>query len=396
MTREELLTIAKPILFNTEMVKAILEGRKTVTRRVVKFIDGKNPNWTGYIKDGLTLYNGTNEPCNKKPPYAAGDYLYVRETWCDDRQYTKDDTPGMYFYKADEKVSYNEKWKPSIHMPKEAARLFLRVTNVRVERLQDITEEQATKEGCQAGFREYKGAIWGQEDTDEWTAVEAFQELWNSTIKKQDLNKYGWEVNPWVWVIEFERVEVQSMVEREIKTTEQTDMDKLTTEMVEHICDNLCRHPRARQTQDELDDICAECKMGKFVCDILNTYNRLNDFEKSQTHKLLKELSKYQKYQNLEEQGLLRRLPCKPGDKIYVIPSEVNFKLNIINGYEENNRVYKQEVNEIRFYPSGEYLLTTCEGLRSALQQLFGITWFLTEQEAQVALEKMKAGGVNG
>lgn len=71
----------KPILFNTEMVRAILDGRKSCTRRLVKFFSGENPRWTGYIKDGLMLYNGKNEPCIRKAPYQPGDILYVRETW---------------------------------------------------------------------------------------------------------------------------------------------------------------------------------------------------------------------------------------------------------------------------------------------------------------------------
>jgi len=207
----------KPILFNTEMVRAILEGRKTVTRRVVKFQKGKNPNWTGYIKDGLTLYNGTNEPCNIPTPYKVGDVLYVRETWgC----YSDNWSDAAYFmYRADFPdgvTTYMHsdgvhkcdlpKWKPSIHMPKEVARIFLQVTDIRVERLQDITEEQAIKEGCQAGFYEYKGAVFGDEDTEEWTAIDEFTEIWNSTIKPDQLKYYGYEANPYVWVIEFEKI----------------------------------------------------------------------------------------------------------------------------------------------------------------------------------------------
>lgn len=72
----------KPILFNTEMVRAILDGRKSCTRWLVKFLLGENPKWTGYIKDGLMLYNGRNEPCIRTQPYQSGDILYVRETWC--------------------------------------------------------------------------------------------------------------------------------------------------------------------------------------------------------------------------------------------------------------------------------------------------------------------------
>lgn len=82
MNQQELLNKSKPILFNTEMVVAILDNKKTVTRRIVKFKGTKNPNWTGYVKDGLNLYNGNNEVCNEKPPYKVGDILYVRETWC--------------------------------------------------------------------------------------------------------------------------------------------------------------------------------------------------------------------------------------------------------------------------------------------------------------------------
>lgn len=238
MIREELLTQTKPILFNTEMVKAILEGRKTVTRRVVKFLDGKNPNWTGYIKDGLTLYNGTNEPCNKKSPFKKGDYIYVRETWCDP---TPEQSGYPILYKADMPMTWEQeditlkaedyKWRPSIHMPKEAARIFLKVTDVRVEQLQDITEEQAKAEG----IREYSkdGKLYKYAVTDDWwiefhnkhrksflgswwqdmpkTAKEAFSYLWNSTLGRKGTPEYYgncWKGNPWVWVIEFERVEV--------------------------------------------------------------------------------------------------------------------------------------------------------------------------------------------
>lgn len=201
MNREELLKIAKPVLFNTEMVQAILEGRKTVTRRVVKFLDGKNPNWTGYIKDGLTLYNGTNEPCNKKPPFRKGDYLYIRETWGEDKH--------NFLYKADfsendlEKIGHLLRWRPSIHMPKEAARIFSKVTDVRVERLQMMNGKDVLKEGVDNGSSNptmgYRFEVMQRT---------AFKDLWNSTIKTADLDKYGWDANPWVWIIEFERVEV--------------------------------------------------------------------------------------------------------------------------------------------------------------------------------------------
>jgi len=176
-----------PILFNTEMVRAILDGRKTVTRRIVKFTEGRNPNWTGYKKDGLILYNGKNEPCNKKPPYHPGDILYVRETWCKGSLNYQEE---QYFYKADDN-GFCCNWRPSIHMPKAAARIWLKVTDVRVERLQEITDEQAEMEGC----------------FDYASTANGFFYIWDSTIKKSDLDFYGWDTNPWVWVIEFERCE---------------------------------------------------------------------------------------------------------------------------------------------------------------------------------------------
>ena len=184
-----------PILFNIEMVQALLAGRKTCTRRLVKFLPGKNPQWTGYIKDGLMLYNGKNEPCIRKAPYQPGDILYVRETW------GKGYEEGTYIYKADDKLadlptfkdSTKLIYRPSIHMPKEAARIWLKVTDVRVERLQDIMEEepgpncQLVKEGVRYGCD--------------------FIAVWNSTIKESDRAAYGWDANPWVWVIEFEQCE---------------------------------------------------------------------------------------------------------------------------------------------------------------------------------------------
>jgi len=196
-----------PILFKTEMVQAILGGRKTVTRRVVKFTEGRNPNWTGYKKGGLILYNGKNEPCNKKPPYQPGDILYVRETWCklpvtmDGRCCGYD----VYYYKADRELrpeGWRGAWKPSIHMPKEAARIWLKVTDVRVERLQDITEEQAEREGCY----------------DYTSTANGFCYIWDSTIKKSDLDRYGWDASPWVWVVEFERCKKPERMKGNIST----------------------------------------------------------------------------------------------------------------------------------------------------------------------------------
>lgn len=202
----------KPILFNSEMVRAILDGRKSCTRRLVKFFSGENPRWTGYIKDGLMLYNGKNEPCIRKAPYQPGDTLYVRETW-------KKAPNGYYYYEDWQRgdIADITKWKPSIHMPKEAARIWLKVTNVRVERLQEMKPVDVIKEGAypdcwdclntygesgsQCCYRTEEQCSQCDEVMMEW------EKLWNSTIKKSDLDRYGWDANPWVWVIEFERCE---------------------------------------------------------------------------------------------------------------------------------------------------------------------------------------------
>ena len=188
----------KPILFNTEMVRAILDGRKTCTRRIVK----PTPSFFEVNEKPVYLYD--TEPSMGKiySPYQAEDILYVRETW---HRYTKLVGKGegchleeRYGYKASiaNAEDANEPWKPSIHMPKSAARIWLKVTDVRVERLQEITEVQAQAEGCNSGLL-----------TGACTARGQFEDLWNTTIKKSDLDLYGWNMNPWVWVIEFERCE---------------------------------------------------------------------------------------------------------------------------------------------------------------------------------------------
>lgn len=202
MNREELLKVAKPILFNTEMAQAILDNRKIVTRRVVK------PQPNGMLKcviehecDSGTYWSDDNNILTDTTLYKTfeiGDILYVRETFGKDKH-------GQYHYRADYPENDCEPypiWHPSIHMPKEAARIFLKVTDVRVERLQEITPEQMLREGLRT-----KDPLVGEFMT-KMQLIYKFMKLWNSTIKKQDLDKYGWEANPWVWVIEFEKVEV--------------------------------------------------------------------------------------------------------------------------------------------------------------------------------------------
>ena len=186
----------KPMLMNTEMVKAILAGRKTVTRRLIKPQPpfDNDSIYLRYVKDGIGRF-GQGTPgnscalCDRKMPYQSGDVLYVRETWC---KGSLNGGADQYFYKADDN-DFHCQWRPSIHMPKEAARIFLRVTKVRAERLQEITTDDIWyKEGIPFGLciAPYDG----------------FARLWNSTVKKADLAKYGWDANPWVWVIEFERI----------------------------------------------------------------------------------------------------------------------------------------------------------------------------------------------
>lgn len=210
----------KPILFNTEMVRAIMDGRKTCTRRVIKLPWEECPACkyvhNKYIYDKMTenVYCARCgyplEP-KRRSPYQPEDILYVRETW---HRYTKRVGKGEgchleehYGYKASIANSEDaeEPWKPSIHMPKEAARIWLKVTDVRVERLQDITEDGVEAEGA----IDNRGFIHSLENEYDriYTAREHFIGIWDRTIKKSDLDSYGWDANPWVWVIEFERCE---------------------------------------------------------------------------------------------------------------------------------------------------------------------------------------------
>lgn len=205
----------KPILFNTEMVQAILEGRKSCTRRIVKpqpqgklcyRLAGSDYGTWGYPSKTAREMNMNNfclpeditdEELNRRwnPPYHADDILYVRETW--------KKAPNGYYYYEDwrrDDIADITKWKPSIHMPKEAARIWLKVTDVRAERLQEITAESALLEGTDK-YIHLNGKF------DKNAILTSFMGIWNSTIKKSDFDRYGWDTNPYVWVIEFERCE---------------------------------------------------------------------------------------------------------------------------------------------------------------------------------------------
>lgn len=208
----------KPILFSTPMVQAILDGRKTMTRRVMNpqpptgasFLDlcddmsisAVDRHGNDYPKDvdGLYAtfeYDGWPEFPVFKSRYQPGDILWVRETWCPCATINGwlDDV-SLYGYKADYDGVVPWKWKPSIYMPREAARLFLRVTDVRVERVQDILCGDMQREGCIP--KKVTGGQWQQWQHDYWIP------LWDGLNAKRG---YGWANNPWVWVYSFERVD---------------------------------------------------------------------------------------------------------------------------------------------------------------------------------------------
>lgn len=231
----------KPILFNTEMVDAILAGRKTATRRIVK----PNTSW------GLELLGGQDTRLTSDdvelicdPPCAVGDVLWVRETWSlipcieccvaeTDCERDKPDvletadasTEGCFIYRANGEVpGYDVDricWSPSIHMPKQAARIFLRVTEVFPKRLQEsinatkLPIRELSQEGIKIGNEceeclETYGSPCCIDDESECGTLddprEEFAELWDSTIRKDRLAAEGWAADPWVWVIRFERV----------------------------------------------------------------------------------------------------------------------------------------------------------------------------------------------
>lgn len=208
----------RPILFSTPMVQALLQGTKTQTRRVVKtagveyvaqrivYCDGK---WQG--ESGRII----------KCPYGQiGDLLWVRESF----RLTQPYEPETYYFgykdgfdstnPASSKYDFAEPdvWKPSIHMPKEAARIWLRITNIRVERLQDISEADAKAEGVALHERgvHYLNYYDQKHSTTQFiyncrNAYDSFRSLWYVINGKRD-EPFAWYKNPWVWVIDFERI----------------------------------------------------------------------------------------------------------------------------------------------------------------------------------------------
>jgi hypothetical protein len=197
-------TKEKPILFSTPMVKAILAGNKTMTRRVVKSPHCTDTNGCINIK-GLWVIpeRDKDHAFDGIAPYCVGDHLWVRETW----SVFHDDTGYDYlYYRADEgnpdKYKCFMPWKPSIFMPRVAARIFLEVKHVHLERIQGISERDVVKEGIttlsfvlpdEKTKLKPKGGTFRTE----------FKHLWDGLNAKRG---YGWDVNPWVWVIQFERI----------------------------------------------------------------------------------------------------------------------------------------------------------------------------------------------
>ncbi|HGN0788729.1 TPA: hypothetical protein ACKRNN_000945 [Pseudomonas aeruginosa] len=195
----------RPILFNDQMVRAILEGRKTVTRRAVKGLqipteDKTTPHeglrWSAlgqrHLRYGFNVFGSTKEECAHElarcgvcPFGKPGDRLWVRETFAD--------IGCRLTFRADLEDGAHcsvTRWTPSLHMPRWASRILLEITAVRVERLQQITIGEICKEGLARSMYEFIPVT---------TAFDAFAELWNSTGG-------DWDANPWVWVIEFKRV----------------------------------------------------------------------------------------------------------------------------------------------------------------------------------------------
>lgn len=216
------MSSVKPILFNTEMVRSILDGRKTCTRRkipvdIVDFCDIDRDGELLVYENSYGDFIAPERLCRYQP----GDILYVRETW-------KKAPNGYYYYEDWQRndIADITKWKPSIHMPKEAARIWLKVTSVRIERLQEITEDEAKKEGMPDSLdypidkaycpvcngvglldsHDHDTLGYVETDCENCdTYIKRFKNLWDTTINKKNFDLYGWDADPYVWVIDFER-----------------------------------------------------------------------------------------------------------------------------------------------------------------------------------------------
>lgn len=209
-------TKERPIIFNSEMVRAILDGRKTQTRRVCKvqpYFEEEYDTWHCFYPwgdGGHGIYQSEKEMRDEydrvmlhKCPYGkVGDRLWCRETWahedggCDDH---KCGQPTHIYYKATECYPESIRWRPSIHMPRWASRITLEITDIRVERVKDIKQGDISAEGVDNGKSNPSMGI-----RHENLQILAWIDLWNSINNDRG---YGWDANPWAWVVEFKRVE---------------------------------------------------------------------------------------------------------------------------------------------------------------------------------------------
>lgn len=228
----------RPILFNADMVRAVLDGRKTQTRRIIqsaaknmqasghKVIEYREPGDKWYGEHVFSMCNQSGTWCDytkeqflaKCPFGAVGDRVWLRETF---RVHSRATDVATLVYKASEQQSWTQqthrvpiekcnkpavvdKWTPSIHMPRWASRITLEITGVRVERMFDISEADARAEGVEqlrGGFWRHYQPGWTQHQL---SARGSFVTLWKSIYGEE-----GWQANPWVWVVDFKRVEVE-------------------------------------------------------------------------------------------------------------------------------------------------------------------------------------------
>ncbi len=232
MTKSELLQIAKPILFNGDMVGAILENRKGATRRAVKKFIPDDAIWgytvftpKGCISCRGTFADGYGEKFFRMP-CQPGDILYVRETWAVRTAHRFDASANIMFKAGGretiltfpnggsdsiDRIVYDNflrkwdkegRWNPSIHMPKEATRIFLKVTDVKVQRLHDMTLDNFLAEGVTL-----RPEAFNDSENAYLQAQYIFaEEIWDKTLKKAERELYSWDANPWVWAIEFDRI----------------------------------------------------------------------------------------------------------------------------------------------------------------------------------------------
>lgn len=194
----------RPIIMSAPMVRAILGGHKTQTRRVLKL--DHDAELRLQLSDGQPIDVMTGKiTC---PHGQVCDRLWIRETWREagslmtaDNSIPESGTTDAVVYAAD--GQFDGPWRPSIFMPRWASRLTLEIVNVRVERLQEITEEDAKAEGITVQTGHLWRPLGSKEPMRKYTHRQAFGALWNSINAKRG---YGWSINPWVWVIEFKRV----------------------------------------------------------------------------------------------------------------------------------------------------------------------------------------------